>query len=253
MPFARECRLGVWFGFVGAALLPAVGLCVVLAFGAMPGRRCFLRVTQLSVLSALRGFTGVPSWLMQTNKRPCCYCKCMHFWFRGGGSFMKWRQAKHCGSAQQEMVSVFWGTHATSSARSPPVLRVMSLSLPGSIRISADDQTGGSLNVTGGVHAWLSHVKLARNVILMGSLSMSASTSTLASIKAVADVLVWDEVSDVKFTTTSASTLVVLTPVIINSLQKPSSPQPSSHVGRSLHVPKGIIPQSRAHAGTRSS
>ena len=37
-PFARECRLGVWFGFVGAALLPAVGTCVVLAFGAMPGQ-----------------------------------------------------------------------------------------------------------------------------------------------------------------------------------------------------------------------
>ena len=46
LPFARECRLGVWFGFVGAALLPAVGTCVVLAFGAMPGRCCFLRVTQ---------------------------------------------------------------------------------------------------------------------------------------------------------------------------------------------------------------
>ena len=30
--------LGVWFGFVGAALLPAVGTCVVLVFGAMPGR-----------------------------------------------------------------------------------------------------------------------------------------------------------------------------------------------------------------------
>ena len=38
LPFARECRLGVWFGFVGAALLPAGGTCVVLAFGAMPGR-----------------------------------------------------------------------------------------------------------------------------------------------------------------------------------------------------------------------
>ena len=36
--FAQECRLGVWFGFVGAALLPAVGTCVVLVFGAMPGR-----------------------------------------------------------------------------------------------------------------------------------------------------------------------------------------------------------------------
>ena len=34
----QECRLGVWFGFVGAALLPAVGTCVVLVFGAMPGR-----------------------------------------------------------------------------------------------------------------------------------------------------------------------------------------------------------------------
>ena len=28
----------IWFGFVGAALLPAVGMCVVLAFGGMPGR-----------------------------------------------------------------------------------------------------------------------------------------------------------------------------------------------------------------------
>ena len=45
MPFARGCRVGVWFGFVRAALLPAVGTCVVLAFGAMPGRCCFLRVT----------------------------------------------------------------------------------------------------------------------------------------------------------------------------------------------------------------
>ena len=36
----------VWFGFVRAALHPAVGTCVVLAFGAMPGRCCFLRVTQ---------------------------------------------------------------------------------------------------------------------------------------------------------------------------------------------------------------
>ena len=33
-----QSKLGVWFGFVGAALLPAVGTCVVLAFGAMPGR-----------------------------------------------------------------------------------------------------------------------------------------------------------------------------------------------------------------------
>ena len=39
-------RRRVWFGFVRAALLPAVGTCVVLAFGAMPGRCCFLRVTQ---------------------------------------------------------------------------------------------------------------------------------------------------------------------------------------------------------------
>ena len=38
LPFARECLLGVWFGFVGAALLPAVETCVVLVFGAMPGR-----------------------------------------------------------------------------------------------------------------------------------------------------------------------------------------------------------------------
>ena len=45
LPFARGCRVGVWFGFIGAALLPAVGTCVVLAFGAMPGRCCFLRLT----------------------------------------------------------------------------------------------------------------------------------------------------------------------------------------------------------------
>ena len=38
--------LQVCFGFVGAALLPAVGTCVVLAFGATPGRCCFPRVTQ---------------------------------------------------------------------------------------------------------------------------------------------------------------------------------------------------------------
>ena len=49
LPFARGCRVGVWFGFVGAALLPAVGACVVLAFGAMPGRCCFLRVTHPNI------------------------------------------------------------------------------------------------------------------------------------------------------------------------------------------------------------
>ena len=46
LPCARGCRVGVWFGFVRAAVLPAVGTCVVLAFGALPGRCCFLRVTQ---------------------------------------------------------------------------------------------------------------------------------------------------------------------------------------------------------------
>ena len=45
LPFARGCRVGVWFGFVRAALLPAVGTCVVLSFGVMPGWFCFLRVT----------------------------------------------------------------------------------------------------------------------------------------------------------------------------------------------------------------
>ena len=44
LPFARGCRVGVWFGFVGAALLPAFGTCAVLAFGAMPGR-CYGGVT----------------------------------------------------------------------------------------------------------------------------------------------------------------------------------------------------------------
>ena len=32
-------------GFVRAALLPAVGTCVVLSFGVLPGWSCFLRVT----------------------------------------------------------------------------------------------------------------------------------------------------------------------------------------------------------------
>ena len=36
------------FGFVRAALLPAVGICVVLSFGVMPGWCCFLRVTHSS-------------------------------------------------------------------------------------------------------------------------------------------------------------------------------------------------------------
>ena len=45
LPFARGCRVGVWFGFVGAALLPAVGTCVVLAFRAVTAWCCFLRVT----------------------------------------------------------------------------------------------------------------------------------------------------------------------------------------------------------------
>ena len=40
------CRVGVWFGFVGSALLLEVGTCVVLSFEAMPDLCCFLRVTQ---------------------------------------------------------------------------------------------------------------------------------------------------------------------------------------------------------------
>ena len=50
LPLARGCRVGVWFGFVRAALLPAVGTCVVLSFGVMPGWFCFLRVTRGSAL-----------------------------------------------------------------------------------------------------------------------------------------------------------------------------------------------------------
>ena len=53
LPFARGCRVGVWFGFVRAALLPAVGTCVVFAFGAMPGRCCFLRVTHTTCAQPL--------------------------------------------------------------------------------------------------------------------------------------------------------------------------------------------------------
>ena len=37
LPFAQGCRVGVLFGFVRAALLPAVGTCVILSFGVMPG------------------------------------------------------------------------------------------------------------------------------------------------------------------------------------------------------------------------
>ena len=39
---SRVCRVGFWFGFVGSALLLAVGTCVVLLFEAMPGLCCFL-------------------------------------------------------------------------------------------------------------------------------------------------------------------------------------------------------------------
>ena len=45
LPFARGRRVGVRFGFVRAALLPAGGTCVVLSFGVMPGWCCFLHVT----------------------------------------------------------------------------------------------------------------------------------------------------------------------------------------------------------------
>ena len=45
LPFAQGCRVGVWFGFIRAALLPAVGTCVVLSFGVLLGWCCFLRVT----------------------------------------------------------------------------------------------------------------------------------------------------------------------------------------------------------------
>ena len=48
----------ITFGFVRAALLPAVGTCVVLAFAAMPGRCCFLRVT-LTITSMLTWHSGM--------------------------------------------------------------------------------------------------------------------------------------------------------------------------------------------------
>ena len=50
LPLALGCRVGVWFGFVRAALLPAVGPWTValgVALGAMPGRCCFLCVTRI--------------------------------------------------------------------------------------------------------------------------------------------------------------------------------------------------------------
>ena len=49
LSFVRVCRytcIGVWFGFVGSALLLEVGTCVVLSFEAMLDLCCFLRVTQ---------------------------------------------------------------------------------------------------------------------------------------------------------------------------------------------------------------
>ena len=49
LSFARVCRVGAWFGFVGSALLLAVGTCVGLSFEAMPGLCCFLRVTYVNV------------------------------------------------------------------------------------------------------------------------------------------------------------------------------------------------------------
>ena len=60
LPFARGCRVGVWFGFVGAALLPAVGSCVVLAFGAMPGRCCFLLVTPSALFDDTHTAAAIP-------------------------------------------------------------------------------------------------------------------------------------------------------------------------------------------------
>ena len=47
LSFARVCRIGVWFGFVGSALLLAVGTCVALSCEAMRGLCSFLRVTHL--------------------------------------------------------------------------------------------------------------------------------------------------------------------------------------------------------------
>ena len=42
LSFARVCRVGVCFGFVGSALLLAVGTCVVVSFEAMPGLCCYV-------------------------------------------------------------------------------------------------------------------------------------------------------------------------------------------------------------------
>ena len=51
LSLAQVCRIGVWFGFVGSALLLAVGTCVILSFEAMPG---------LVVSSAMPGLDAWP-------------------------------------------------------------------------------------------------------------------------------------------------------------------------------------------------
>ena len=69
-PFCAGCRVGVWFGFVRAALLLAVGTCVVLAFGAMPGRCCFPRVTPVGPVSLLQLSEG--DFHVVYGSRSCC-------------------------------------------------------------------------------------------------------------------------------------------------------------------------------------
>ena len=72
LPFARGCRVGVWFGSVGAALLPAVGTCVVLAFGAVPGR-----LSPCNTLKSNRPTTNLP-YLTKPPTTPCCFLCVKH-------------------------------------------------------------------------------------------------------------------------------------------------------------------------------
>ena len=65
MSFSRVCRVGVWFSFVGSALLLAVGTCVVLSFEAMPGLCYFLRVIHVLHVRGL----SYSEWLLKLAGR----------------------------------------------------------------------------------------------------------------------------------------------------------------------------------------
>ena len=71
-------RVGVWFGFVGSALLLAVGTCVILSFEAMPGFFCFLRVTPgLHVCCRAHGYRQRGTPMATVQRAPSNNAQCM--------------------------------------------------------------------------------------------------------------------------------------------------------------------------------